>query len=322
MATTLEMLWERDDPAAVLRDRFGFASAVEAAAWVGRTLDAQWGVAVEACERIVMSDRNALAWVRDAGGQPLLLKWSVAPERFARLAVVADVTAWFGSCGLPVAAPLPTRHGRVQAEVDGVSAVLQRVLVRTWLDVDDPRQVHHAGVVLAQVHRALAEYPGAAAARATVQTAPPAREQITGWLDSEPATLSAGARAALVRIVEAAPAEPSATQLVHGDVRAANLLVADGDVTGMLDLEDLWFDTPVGELARSAVLLGTRFHDWGPVSPAVRAEFLAGYRSVRDLDAEEIAWWEVLVCWYSLALVPPGDDPTGWGATAAELLAG
>jgi homoserine kinase type II len=76
----------------------------------------------------------------------------------------------------------------------------------------------------------------------------------------------------------------------------------------------------VVELARSAVMLGTRFRDWGPVSAEVRAGFLDGYQSERQLTAAEVHWWDVLVLWYSLLLVPAGDDPTGWGSEALSQL--
>lgn len=68
-------------------------------------------------------------------------------------------------------------------------------------------------------------------------------------------------------------------------------------------------------------MLGTRFRDWGPVSNEVRATFLAGYRRVRQLTAVEESWLEVLLLWYAFALVPPGDDPTGWGSAALSQLA-
>jgi homoserine kinase type II len=48
---------------------------------------------------------------------------------------------------------------------------------------------------------------------------------------------------------------------------------------------------------------------------------LDGYRSVSALTEDELAWWDVLVLWNTMLFIPPGDDPTGWGA-AAESLAG
>jgi len=72
------MLWETHDPHGVLEERFGFAGAVAAGSWVAATVHKHWGIRVDSCERIVISDRNALAWVTTPSGQ-LLAKWSVAP---------------------------------------------------------------------------------------------------------------------------------------------------------------------------------------------------------------------------------------------------
>jgi homoserine kinase type II len=107
---------------------------------------------------------------------------------------------------------------------------------------------------------------------------------------------------------------------VQGDYRAANILCVGTAVVGVLDFEELRLDHRIVELARSAVMLGTLFRNWGPVSASVRQQFLDGYQTVQALTDAELRWWPVLVLWYSLALVPPGDDPTGWGRAAIEVL--
>ena len=67
-------------------------------------------------------------------------------------------------------------------------------------------------------------------------------------------------------------------------------------------------------------MLGTRFRDWGPVSAEVRATFLDGYQSSRQLTPAEASWWDALVLWSSLVLVLAGEDPTGWGHAAVSQL--
>ena len=70
----------------------------------------------------------------------------------------------------------------------------------------------------------------------------------------------------------------------------------------------------------SAVMLGTLFHDWGPVSPQVHEALLEGYENVRPLSEAERSWWHPLLLWWSLLMVPiSGDDPTGWGRAAERL---
>lgn len=317
---TLELLWERGDAARVLRDRFGFTDAAAADDWVVRTLERRWGVRVDACERIVMSDHNALAWVSTAEGR-MLLKWSIAPEGFERLAFAADLTAWLGERGLPVSAPVPTLDGRLQVEHDEVSTGLQRVIDGTLLDVRDPAQVHAAGATLARIHDALRNSPDRARAAGVRPPPTPLLQQIAGWLDGATTHVPDRARVALRRLLTAAPSDDLPVQIVHGDYRAANVLCADSDVVAVIDFEDLRLDHRIVELARSAVLLGTLFHDWGPVPEAVHRQLLDGYRSVRALTADELAWWDVLVLWNTMLFIPPEDDPTGWG-DAAEALAG
>ncbi|WIB16508.1 phosphotransferase [Curtobacterium sp. MCPF17_050] len=316
---TIEMLWEQDDPDAVLRDRFGFASAEAVGDWVTSVVERQWGLRVESPERVVMSDRNALVWVR-RGDERLLLKWSVAPDRFERLTFAAELTAWLGTLGLPVSAPVPTLAGEVQVTSAGISMGLQRVIDGGHLDVDDADQVRAAGATLARLHDALRECPLRSSRPEVLSVPAPLTEQIAGWVTSDPSTLSPEARDVLGQLLERAPADLPPVQIVQGDYRAANILCAGTAVVGVLDFEELRLDHRIGELARSAVMLGTLFRDWEPVSESVRQQFLDGYQSVRALTEEELHWWPVLVLWYSLALVPPGDDPDGWGRAATEVL--
>lgn len=316
---TLEMLWEANDPGAALEKRFGFSDGAAAGRWVVTTLDEYWGVRVDSCERIVISDHNALAWVGTPSGR-MLAKCSVAPERFPRLAALARLTAWLDGEGLPVSAPVVALDGSLQVEIDGASLSLQREIVGDLLDTTEPDQVRAAGAVLARLHGALAVYPDPDRVPELVAPSTPLAAQVTGWLDSCPEHIPATARDALRRLVVDAPLDPLPTQLVHGDFRSANVLSAGSDVAAVIDFEEARFDHRIVELARSAVMLGTRFRDWGPVSAEVRAGFLDGYQSERQVTPAEARWWDVLVLWYSLVLMPSGDDPTGWGSEALRQL--
>ncbi|GAB7044584.1 MULTISPECIES: phosphotransferase [Catenuloplanes] len=313
----LEMLWEPDDPRRALEDRFGFGDGEAAGRWVTAVLAEHWGVRAGSCERIVMSAGNALAWIGTPSGR-LVAKWSVVPARFPRLTETARLTHWLHGRGLPVSAPVPARDGRLQVVAGRVSMHLQREVVGDLLDTADPGQVRAAGAVVARLQDALAGYPDAD--RFPAGPAAPLTARVTGWLDAHAGHLPAAARDALRGMVAAAPPDRSARQLVHGDVRSANVLWARGGIAAVLDLEEARHDHPLVELARAAVLLGTRYHDWGPVPAAVRAGFVAGYRSVRPLTAAEEGWLDVLLLWQALAAVPAGDDPTGWGRSATSQL--
>lgn len=317
---SLEMLWEADDPGEVLEERFGFGDAASAGRWVAATVHKHWGVRVDSCQRIVISGRNALAWVTARAGQ-LLAKWSVAPARFPRLRQIAQLTRWLDGKGLPVSAPVPSLDGHLQVELEDVSICLQRVIRGDLLDVENRDQVRAAGATLARLHHALEAYPW------TDQVVPPeARPEplvvrVTDWLSSAGEHVPDVGRNALRRLVADAPSDVLPTQVVHGDFRSSNVLCAGPRIAAVIDFEEARLDHCIDEVARSAVMLGTRFRDWGPVSAEVRARFLSGYQSVRRLTPVEESWWDVLVLWYALALVPPGDDPTGWMPSALDHLA-
>lgn len=312
---TLTMLWEDEKPDVVIRERFGLASPAAAGRWVATALHQHWDVTVDACERVIISADNALAWV-SGGSERLVLKWSVRPERFDRLRTLAMLTAWLRDQGLPVSAPIATPGDDLQVETDGASLSLQREMKGDLLDPNDPGQTRASGRALAQLHAALAEYPHASTLDLGDRPTPLA-SRVIDWLDTEPEGVSAVASRTLRRLARDAPPLDAAAQPVHGDFRSANVLCTGQDVAAVLDFEEARWDHPIDELARSAVLLGTRYRNWGPVPREVRDAFLDGYQSVRRLGPAEHAWWDVLVLWYSLRMAPPsGDDPTGWGAAA------
>ena len=152
------MLWESDDPAVILTERFGFTGAARAVGWMGDALWDTWGIAVGDCDRLVMSAGNLLAWTT-AGDRRLVVKWSVSPWLFQRLADTAMLTLWLQARGIPVAAPLPAKDGRLRVELDDVSIGVCPVIDGDLLDIGDPVQVTQAGRMLATLHEALATYP-------------------------------------------------------------------------------------------------------------------------------------------------------------------
>lgn len=316
---TLEMLWESIDPGDTLQTRFKFESTDAVVAWVASALGDTWGVRVDSCERIVMSNSNALAWVGTSSGR-MVAKWSIAPERFARLAALARLTGWLAEEGLPVSAPVPTSSGHFQVELDGVSLSLQREIAGDLLDASDPHQVWAAGATLSRLHEALAAYPGADRFPVAVASPKSLAARVDRWLNSGPERVPPKARAALRRLVAEAPADELPVQLVHGDFRSANVLFARQEVAAVLDFEEARFDHRIVELGRSAALIGTRFHDWGPVSSEVRSQFLDGYQSVRQLTPIEATWWPVVVLWSSMVMVPSGDDRAGWGSVSLAYI--
>jgi homoserine kinase type II len=319
-APKLEMLWEAHDPHSVLAERFGFTDASSANSWVTATVYEHWGLRIESCERIVMSGRNALAWISTPAGR-LLAKWSVAAEQFTRLSQIARLTQWLDRKGLPVSAPIPSLVGEPQVQVDEVSMCLQRVIPGDLLDVDDDDQVRAAGAMLARLHQTLEGYPDADPLSSCGTQPRPLAARVADWMHSAGQRIPTAARDTLMRLVTDTPDDGLPTQLVHGDFRSSNVLCAGAKVAAVIDFEAVRADHCINETARSAVMLGTRFRGWGPVSAQVHATFLSGYQSVRQLTPVEESWWDVLRLWHTFAQVPPGDDPTGWGPSALSHLA-
>ncbi|NYI76190.1 phosphotransferase enzyme family protein [Nocardioides panzhihuensis] len=262
----ISMLWESADPAAALTDRFGFVSKGEAADWLSGVLADHWGIRVEACERLVISDANCLAWVV-VDGRRMIAKWSMRQAVFARLAAIARLTSWLDERGVPVSAPQPARDGRVQVEVGGFSLGLQNVVDGDLLDIADPAQVQAAGEMLATMHAAMAEYPGA---------------------------------------IPAGEPKAPCTQLVGNDFRSANVLWADGRIAAVLDLEEARYRRRVDDLAQAAVLLGTRYHGWSPTPADVRGAFVAAYESVLPLSQHQAAALEDVIEAYLMRMTWSG----------------
>jgi homoserine kinase type II len=198
----LSMLWGSDDPADVLSERFGFADAGSAADWLQDTLWDTWVIAVDDCDRLVMSASSVLAWIT-SGGRHLIVKWSVSPPLFQRLADTATLTMWLNARGIPVAAPIRAKDGRLRVEIDNVSLGVSPVIGGDLLDVGDPWHVTEAGHMLARLHEALAAYPR------PVDGGKPTRGE----------------------------------QLVQNDFRSANILHDGTSITAVLDFEEATYRT-------------------------------------------------------------------------------
>lgn len=232
----LSMLWESADPEEALSQRFGFADAVSAVGWMGDILWDTWAITVDDCDRLVISAGNLLAWIT-TDDRRLVAKWSVVSKLFQRLADTTTLTMWLHHSGIPVAAPIPARDGRLRVELDNVSLGVFPVIEGDLLDVRDPAQVTEAGRMLATLHDAMAAYPH------HIDGGPSARHE----------------------------------QLVHNDFRSANVLHDGTSITAVLDFEDVTYRSRVSDLAKATVLLGTRFHNWGPTSQLVREAFVEAY---------------------------------------------
>lgn len=180
-------------------------------------------------------------------GENVVAKCSVDRARFAQLTQADALVAWLDSQRIPVASPIAASDGRLRIERDRFSIGLYPFIAGDLLDVADAGQVEAAGRALATLHEALAAYP-------------------LRFGDDQ--------------------CQPN-QQLVHGDFRSANVLQVDGTISAILDFDEVSCGSRIADLAKAAVLLGTRYHDWGPTSPQTQEAFMKAYSSVAPLTDQQ-----------------------------------
>lgn len=313
------MLWESADAEQSLRDRFGFHGLDGAAAWLATVLAEHWDLVIHAMPRLTLSDQNAIAWVSSSRG-PLVVKWSRAEGQFSRLEATTRLLAQLAAQGIPVAEPLPARDGRVRIELLGHSGPLSLAVLPEvegeWLDVAELPTVHAAGACLAAVHTALATVDAEALAP---DPPPPLPGRVTAWLTGRDPGRAPAASARLAELLAELPAPEQPLQLVHGDFRAANLLVRDGAIAAVLDFDEVHPSLPIADLAQASTYLATLFRDWGPTPAPARTAFRAGYESVRPLGPLEARWLEALMLWMGIAAIPAEGDGS-WDGAVGHLL--
>ncbi len=100
----------------------------------------------------------------------------------------------------------------------------------------------------------------------------------------------------------------------HNDIRAANLLFNGDTLQAVLDFEEVGWRCYVLELAWTAVHGLTMYHNWQPSTAAQQQAMIAGYQSIRALNADEQAIIPNLCCLQSLYLL------CSQGVTAADAI--
>ncbi len=312
MAPTLEhcdFLWEKGDPAAALRLRFGWATLPAAAAALTEIVYTNYGLDIHTIDRLAISAANAVVWLHTAAGRSILKLCGLRKAHQA-LAARTALVRWLGEAGQPVPPIRPSLSGDYQLWNGRYSLALHRWVDGTPLNASDHTQARSAGAALAQLHLTLADYPAQAD---FAPLTPPARlaslcAELAAWQTTEHTQLS-GMVDQIVRRWDLADHAALPQGLAHNDYRAANLLFRGPDLLAVLDFEDLRWNYWIADLAWGAVFLGTLYRDWGPLDPAVQATFLAAYATVRPLTSAEQAILPVLLTLASLALARAGQTP-------------
>ena len=309
------MLWESTEPQSALQRRFGLDSFDEAVRWLTKGLAEAWAIDVEACDRIMISGDNAIAWVGTDRG-PLVAKWSRARERFVRFAAIADLLQALHEQGVPVAPPLASVDARLRVIVDSgsspLSMTVQPQIAGDLLDITDETAVRRAGACLASLHSALAIHRDSRLIEAEPGHSLDLHRRIEAWLEHGDAGRVPAASARLRDQIASLPQIDTEPQLIHNDYRASNILTVGSEVLAVIDFDEVALDYCVRDLANAFVVLGTHFTMWQPTPVSVRDTFLEGYESVRSLTRLEHRWLQALVLWRSITAIPAGDDPAGW----------
>lgn len=182
----VSMLWESTDASTALHDRFGFGDPDDVARWLTSTLSSTWALHVVECDRVTISDQNAIAWVGTDRG-PFVVKWSRAERLFPKLAGIADLIHALAEKGVPVAGPVASLDGSRRVVLSQgstpLSVTVQPTMPGTHLDVADDAAVHAAGACLARLHDAMAGQRVAEVTSPARASAVDLREAIQTWLD-------------------------------------------------------------------------------------------------------------------------------------------
>jgi Ser/Thr protein kinase RdoA (MazF antagonist) len=183
-----------------------------------------------------------------AKGQPL-------EPRLARLAAEHRLLLYLNDRGVPVPAPLSADDGLTYVRHPGSGAAVYTLhvmlppsgakrsdsrkggpTVPTW---EQPEVWTNVGAAIGRLHRALAAYPGeivswhmALPERVRSSALPSVRRTLRG---EQLATLDAVFDGLTEEVCAALAELPE--QHIHGDCHGGNILIADGDVSGFIDLD-------------------------------------------------------------------------------------
>jgi len=113
-------------------------------------------------------------------------------------------------------------------------------------------------------------------------------------------------------LIENTPVEPRRLSVIHGDFHPMNLMMKDGEITGVLD----WPNFQLGDAAMDvgftlvlATVAGKELlpeYEW----ERIIKQYLDAYREVRPLDERNIPYYKVLRC--IMALREGADGQESW----------
>lgn len=261
-----------------------------------------YGIAAAAPPELINLSENATYRVDEAGSGR---RWAMRVHRegYHSRAAIASELAWLQALRhddvviTPV--PVPGADGDlIQAVAHPAMAGPRNVVLFEWETGDEPSEQDHLtdkfrilGEVTARMHRHSEQWTRPANFERLTwdfDTSLGATPHWGSWrdgmgLDAEKTQLFADTVALIGRRLERFGKAPGRFGLIHCDMRLANLLV-DGDQVKVLDFDDSGFSWHLYDAATAV-----SFFEHEPHVPELMAAWVAGYRTVRDLPAEDEA---------------------------------
>lgn len=270
-----------------------------------------WGQRIGAVSEIESTHEKPVGllvntfFVTTQRGERFVLKHDLdRPEAKVTVATECDVLQYLDESGVPVAVPiLADNEQRLIESIDGTYLLLP-VLPTDKGDVGpvDKRVVYrNMGRAVANLHRALAEYPGVVDSW-TMNLTQNLRDQVIPQilcsLTEEKSKKFEETVATLLPEMDAALANLP-MQHIHGDCHGGNILVYEGDVSGFIDLDHLPRGPRIYDIGylmadfAKAHLFGIQTHaNWLDNFPYI----LLGYEQVEPLStSERDALWFVML---------------------------
>jgi Ser/Thr protein kinase RdoA (MazF antagonist) len=234
-------------------------------------------------------------------------------ERRFRLVSEYRVLTHLQAAGLPVALPLLTDEGRVFATVVGEDAIF--TLTPQLPAGDDTSPYLEIGAALGRLHGALSTCPFDVPSW-TIDLVPrtfdEAVRDITSALDAPVVDELLGVlERRRPRLLEAMTGLPA--QRIHGDFHRGNILVHEGEVSGIVDLDHLPVGPRIYDLAyfladRVAVPTSLELEERTEEFLGACGELVDGYASTNALSPAEVAAIGPVMLAVQLQLI-------GWNAT-------
>lgn len=212
-------------------------------------------------------------------GRRQFLRFSAVTERTqAGLEAEARLVAWLDRAGVKVAAPVPSRSGRLVERVGDYYCVVFQGLAGTHLEVSDCDEAQFSawGAALGHLHATMKRYQDPSLANR-----PSWREhlaQARPYVEGDPGLEAEWED--LQRWASALPTGPDDYGLIHFDFEADNLCWADG-AFAILDFDDAahhWYVADIAYALRDLFGEGVDLTD-----PRFKA-FLRGYEGAHPLN--------------------------------------